>query len=77
MRCPRCQVTSPEGAKFCLNCGTPLEAPRPVEGERKFVTALFADVVDSTALAEQFDPEEWVEIMNGAYEYLIAPVYRY
>ena len=77
MSCPRCQVTSPEGAKFCLNCGTPLEAPRPVEGERKFVTALFADVVDSTALAEQFDPEEWVEIMNGAYEYLIAPVYRY
>lgn len=27
-------------------------------------------------MAERLDPEEWTEIMNGAYENLIAPVYR-
>jgi class 3 adenylate cyclase len=52
-------------------------AGRSSESERRIVTVLFCDVQGSTALAEQFDPEEWVEIMNGAYEYLIAPVYRY
>lgn len=48
-----------------------------MEGERRIVTVLFCDVQGSTTLAEQLDPEEWAEIMNGAFERLIAPVYRY
>lgn len=48
-----------------------------VEGERRIVTILFCDVKGSTAMAEQLDPEEWAEIMNGAFEYLIQPVYQY
>jgi class 3 adenylate cyclase/tetratricopeptide (TPR) repeat protein len=28
-------------------------------------------------MAETMDPEDWTEIMNGAFERLIAPVYRY
>lgn len=47
------------------------------EGERRVVTILFCDVQGSTALAERFDPEEWAELMNGAFERLISPVYRY
>jgi class 3 adenylate cyclase/tetratricopeptide (TPR) repeat protein len=50
---------------------------RAMEGERRTVTMLFCDIVGSTAIAEQLDPEEWTEIMNGAFESLIAPVYRY
>lgn len=46
-------------------------------GERKIVTALFADVVGSTALAEQLDPEDWTEIMNGAFDRLSPIIYRY
>ena len=38
---------------------------------------LFCDVQGSTAAAEQMDPEEWAEIMNGAFQHLIAPVYKY
>jgi class 3 adenylate cyclase len=38
---------------------------------------LFCDVTGSTAAEEQLDPEEWAQIMNGAFEHLIAPVYRY
>jgi class 3 adenylate cyclase/ribosomal protein L40E len=48
-----------------------------VQGERRIVTMLFCDVQGSTAAAEKLDPEEWGEIMNGAFEHLIAPVYRY
>ncbi len=46
-------------------------------GERRVVTMLFCDVTGSTAAAEKLDPEEWAQIMNGAFEHLIAPVYRY
>lgn len=52
-------------------------AGHAMQGERRTVTMLFADVTGSTAAAEKFDPEDWVEIMNGAFEHLIAPIYRY
>jgi class 3 adenylate cyclase/tetratricopeptide (TPR) repeat protein len=52
-------------------------ANRSMAGERRIVTVLFCDVKGSTALAEMLDPEEWAEIMNGAFKYLIEPVYRY
>jgi len=52
-------------------------AGRAMEGERRVVTMLFCDVKGSTAMAETLDPEDWTEIMNGAFERLIAPVYRY
>ncbi|MFQ5796113.1 MAG: AAA family ATPase, partial [Candidatus Bipolaricaulia bacterium] len=48
-----------------------------MQGERRVVTMLFCDVQGSTVAADQLDPEEWAEIMNDAFEYLIAPVYRY
>lgn len=52
-------------------------AGRAMAGERRTVTMLFADIKGSTAAAEQLDPEDWAEIINGAFEHLIAPVYRY
>src|ERR687897_301419 len=77
MNCPNCQTANPEGARFCLNCAAPLKAPRTVAGERKFVAVLFADVVDSTVAAEQLDPEQVAEIMNGAFAFLNASVKKY
>ena len=58
----------------------PTHTRRPARsgrGERRILTLLFCDVVNSTSLAEQFDPEEWVEIMNEAFEHMTAPVLRY
>jgi class 3 adenylate cyclase len=46
-------------------------------GERRVVTMLFCDVKGSTEAAEQLDPEDWAEIINGAFEHLIKPIYRY
>lgn len=48
-----------------------------MKGERRVVTVLFCDVKGSTAMAEKLDPEEWAEIINQAFEFLIAPIYKY
>jgi class 3 adenylate cyclase len=48
-----------------------------LSGERKPVTALFADIVGSTALAEQFDPEDWTSIVNEAFDLMSNAVFRY
>ena len=46
-------------------------------GERRVVTMMFCDVRGSTAAAEEMDPEDWGEVINGAFEYMIRPIYRY
>ncbi|MBA2460863.1 MAG: AAA family ATPase, partial [Actinobacteria bacterium] len=57
--CGACGKENPEIAKFCLACGASLAAPEPLpEEERKVVTALFTDIVGSTATAERLDPED-------------------
>src|SRR5215470_562078 len=48
-----------------------------LQGERKAVTVLFADVQGSLALAEQVDPEEWHAIMNQFFAILAAGVHRF
>jgi class 3 adenylate cyclase/tetratricopeptide (TPR) repeat protein len=57
-----------------------LEAARRqggMAGERRVITMLFCDVKGSTAAAEQVDPEVWTEVMNGAFERMIRPIYEY
>src|SRR5574342_792753 len=46
-------------------------------GERRVITMLFCDVKGSTAAAEKLDPEIWTEVMNGAFEHMIRPIYKY
>jgi len=48
-----------------------------LEGERKQVTVLFADVMGSMELAEQSDPEEWRRIMDRFFSILCAGVHRF
>jgi class 3 adenylate cyclase len=48
-----------------------------LEGERKQVTVLFADVVDSMQLAEGLDPEEWHRILDRVFEILTRAVHRF
>src|SRR5690606_14988146 len=75
--CAICHAQNPAGARFCNNCGSPLTAAEPSAAERRLVSILFADVVDSTALAEKVDPEEWSEVMNGVIRFIINAVMRY
>src|SRR5438552_4696009 len=48
-----------------------------LEGERKQVTVLFADVKGSMELAEQVDPEAWHRIMDRFFHLLADGVHRF
>jgi len=46
-------------------------------GNRRMLTILVSDVQGSSAMSRDLDPEEWLEIMGGAFEVLIEPIPRY
>jgi len=48
-----------------------------IEGERKLVTVLFADVASYTKMAERLDPEEVHQIMVGCFKILMDEIHRY
>ena len=85
MRCSRCNAENPANAKFCLECGSPLTVaetatPRQsewasAEAERRQMTCLFCDLVNSVGLSERLDPEELRETL-AAYHRVCATVVR-
>jgi class 3 adenylate cyclase len=130
MRCSRCNADTPNRAKFCMECGTPLrprgaqcgadvlpraklcsecgipltaQSPAPpaalpssplrytpgylaekiltakaaLEGERKQVTVLFADLKGLMELLADRDPEEARQLLDPVLERLMAAVHRY
>src|SRR5260370_18283578 len=54
--CSVCGRPLPDAARFCPNCGASVGALAGTE-ERKTLTVLFADIVDSTGLAARLDAE--------------------
>ncbi len=74
--CPACGEENPDRARFCLNCSAPLQ-PTASRHERKFATALFADIVGSTALAEREDPEVVQALVGRAFDRLSTEIERY
>jgi class 3 adenylate cyclase len=48
-----------------------------IEGERKLVTVLFADVANYTAMSEKLDPEEVHQIMDGCFKILMDEIHKY
>ena len=67
VRCEVCSEPLPDGARFCPNCGTPVATTLGTE-ERKMVTVVFADLVDSTGLAHRLDPERAREVLGGFFD---------
>jgi class 3 adenylate cyclase len=54
-----------------------LHSRSALEGERKQVTVLFADVKGSMELAERLDPEEWHRILDRFFAILAEGVHRF
>jgi class 3 adenylate cyclase len=113
--CPSCGQQVRPTAKFCGGCGATLTQPLPAlgvrvtvagsqsparytpphlaeriraeqaaleargtgDGERKTITALFADLKGSTALIEGLDPEEARAIIDPALQLMMDAVHRY
>ena len=47
-----------------------------IEGERKLVTVLFADVANYTSVSEKLDPEEVHQIMDGCFKILMDEIHH-
>ena len=75
--CPSCGTENGDGAKFCSECGASLAKSEPRRKERKFATALFADLVGSTALAEREDPEVVQSVVGRTFDRLSEEIARY
>src|SRR5215831_9201686 len=83
--CLACGFANPANHVFCGRCGVRLSAPtlpprpasaaepRAPEAERRQLTVLFCDLVGSTALSAQLDPEELREVVR-AYQDTCAKV---
>jgi class 3 adenylate cyclase/tetratricopeptide (TPR) repeat protein len=54
-----------------------LNSRSSIEGERKLVTVLFADVANYTNMSEKLDPEEVHQIMDGCFKILMDEIHRY
>ena len=87
-QCVKCGSENPPRFKFCGECGAPLDSnaeavraetqPRATPaGERRHLTVLFCDLVGSTAIAAQLDPEDWRETVAGYHRAAAEAITRF
>jgi class 3 adenylate cyclase/tetratricopeptide (TPR) repeat protein len=91
--CAACGASNEPIEKFCGDCGMPLRrvasaiagaaasrqpdtAALPV-GERRQLTVLFCDLVGSTPLSQQLDPEDWRDVVTRYHATARAVVERF
>lgn len=86
--CLRCGVPLDPGGRFCSNCGASVAsalAPDPQDSamiplagtERRQITLVFCDVVDSTGLGERLDPEDLTAIIGRFHQTVRAAMAEY
>ncbi|MCG9128243.1 AAA family ATPase [Candidatus Poribacteria bacterium] len=70
-KCPNCGFINPNN-KFCGDCGHQLHDTDTLfsnqavrNAERRQLSVLFCDVIDSTALTEQLDPEDLRQVLDA------------
>src|SRR2546427_2751083 len=74
-RAPRGATTDPPQAQFCMQCGTLLQGTGAAE--RRVVTVLFADLVGSTRLTKQLDPEPMRTLIARFFAAMREEIARY
>jgi class 3 adenylate cyclase len=76
--CAACGQENPDGARFCLACGTALETgPVTQREERRIVTVLFVDLVGSTSRAESLDPEDVHALLDQYHRCVRSQIERF
>ena len=88
MKCHQCHTDNSDTNRFCHACGASL-LPGPAttsvpqaasladDGERRQLTVMFCDIVDSTPLSMRFDPEDLREIIRVFQDACVAAIERY
>lgn len=72
--CSACDFKNTADAKFCGACGCALgKNNTDSSGERRQLTVMFCDLVGSSELAEEFDPEEMRDLLR-AYQKCVSDV---
>src|SRR5262252_4505840 len=56
---------------------TPPPEPRSPEAERRQLTVMFCDLVDSTKLSSQLDPEDWRDVVRAYQRVCTEVIQRY
>jgi class 3 adenylate cyclase/predicted ATPase len=72
MRCPKCGSANPEKVAFCVHCGALLDSAPSIpstdtqysSAERRRLSVMFCDLVGSTELSGQLDPEELHDLIR-------------
>jgi len=65
MRCKLCQQENPAEANYCMKCGSVLQsALKDLHAERRQLSVMFCDLVGSTPLSQQLDPEDLREVIR-------------
>lgn len=62
-RCAECAFVNDAGSILCVRCGANLSALAD-RGERRQITVLFCDLVGSTKLSAELDPEDYRELVS-------------
>jgi class 3 adenylate cyclase/tetratricopeptide (TPR) repeat protein len=83
--CARCGRGNRSGARFCDQCGAPLEhgqarapeAERTLDAERKHVTVLFADLRASLEMLADVDAEETQRLLDPILTLMIDAVHEH
>jgi class 3 adenylate cyclase len=70
--CIQCGAALPPDARFCPACAAPVEVA--ASEERKLATILFADLVGSTELAGDQDPERTRAVLDSFYDAMSAEI---
>ena len=86
MSCPNCAAPKTPGARYCPQCGVRLTLATDglKAGDRRVVSALFADLVGYTRLVDELDPEEVrirvdvaLSVLSGAVDKLGGTVEKF
>src|SRR6266516_1566186 len=70
---PQAMPSPPTQATPSVEAASPVVAARTPEAERRQLTVMFCDLVDSTTLSSQLDPEEYRDVVR-AYQHVCAEI---
>ncbi|HEY6635378.1 MAG TPA: adenylate/guanylate cyclase domain-containing protein, partial [Acidimicrobiia bacterium] len=75
--CANCGFENPPGARFCNQCGNPLDTQPARTAEKRQSTVVFSDLSGFTAMSENLDPEDVQTVMGEIFARATEIVERY